>query len=224
MKPSSSTISKTAVFCPSRRCGLTELTSACVPARCQLSRRRQRLVEASAHLEHRRAEHAALRDFRACNRAGRAENDRRDPRPRGVGGRGGRGVSGRGADDRLGAVLDRLRDGHGHPAVLVGAGGIGCLPLQPQLPHPERLAKSWRAQQRRRALTERDDRGRGAHREPVAIAVDQGNGQAFAPTPTRAPRLLDPRRPGVRSHHRVIRASPGSSRARRRRFRPAPRG
>ena len=55
----------------------------------------------------------AHRDF-----AGGQQDDAGDAGARGVGGGGGGGVAGGSADDRLGAVLDRLRYGHGHAAIL----------------------------------------------------------------------------------------------------------
>ena len=75
--PSSSTISNAAVFWPSRRSGLSELTSTCVPRVRELARRRERLVEAAANLEHARAERARLGELPGRDRARGLEHDRR---------------------------------------------------------------------------------------------------------------------------------------------------
>ena len=58
--PSSSTISNAAVFCPSSRNGLTELTSAIGWRSDELAHERQRLVEVAAQRDHARAVHQRL--------------------------------------------------------------------------------------------------------------------------------------------------------------------
>ena len=50
-----------------------------------------------------------------------------DAGTRGVGGGGGAGIAGGGADDGLRAGLDGLREGHGHAAILEGAGRVQAL-------------------------------------------------------------------------------------------------
>ena len=84
-----------------------------------------------------------------------------------------------------------LRDRNGHPAILVRARRIGCLPFEPEL-DPEQLGEARRTQERSRPLAERD------HRCPVADGEDwrdsgrsaRGHGHALRP---RVPRRPDPR-------------------------------
>ena len=83
----------------------------------------------------------------------------------------GRRVAGRGADDDLRAVLDGLRHGHGHAAVLEGAGGVHALELHPHVGAGAARERGAR-QERRAALAEGDD-GRGIrHVEAVGVLAD----------------------------------------------------
>ena len=59
-----SSISNAAVFWPSIRFGLSELTSAYVPRSASSRQLCERLVEAAPHLEHLRADRARLRELR----------------------------------------------------------------------------------------------------------------------------------------------------------------
>ena len=186
--PSSSTISKTAVFwpCPAVRVdGVDEHVRA---AAAELLGGRERLVEVAAHLEHLGAEHARLRDLRPGDGPGGRQHDGGDPGPRRIGRGGGGRVPGRGADHRLGAVLGRLRDGDRHAAILVGAGRIRGLPLEPDL-DAEPLRQARRAQERRRALAERDHRRLLGHRQAGAEAVDQRDRHAQPSSATPRPEI-----------------------------------
>ena len=131
------------------------------------TRRRQRLVEAAAHLEHARAEHPRLRELPGSDGAFRDEHERRQPGSRCVSRRRRGRVPGRRADHRLGALLDRLRHGDGHPPVLVAPGRVRALPLQPQL-DAVALGEPRSGKQRRRALAERDQPA--SRRRPAASA------------------------------------------------------
>ena len=68
-------------------------------------------------------------EFAEGDFAGGKEDDAGDAGARGVGGGGGAGIAGASADDGLGAFLDGLREGHGHAAILEGAGGVEALVL-----------------------------------------------------------------------------------------------
>ena len=63
-------------------------------------------------------------------------------------------------------------DGHGHAAVLEAPGRVRALALEPEL-DAEPLGEPRRAEERRRALAERDDRRRSVERQPVAVALDE---------------------------------------------------
>ena len=190
----------------------------------ELLGRDEGLVEVALDLEHRRAEHARLRELRAGHRALRRQHDRRDPRPGRVRRRARRGVPRRGAEHGGRALLDRLRDGDGHPAVLVRAGRVGRLPLEPELGDPRRAGEPRRGEQRRRALAEAHDRGRRRDREPVAEALDEGDRHRLPEsTPSRALRCRGRRRRAARSPRRATRGARGSTQARPRRGPRAPR-
>ena len=171
--PSSSAISKAAVFWPSSRYGFSELTSTCVPRSASSRAAVERLVEAAADLEHARAERARLRQLPGRDGARGLEDRGAEARPGRVGGGGGGRVPGRRADDRLGALLERLRDRHRHAAILEGAGRVRALALEPEL-EPEPLGEPLGADERRRALAERHERRRVGDRQAVAVAIDRG--------------------------------------------------
>ena len=83
----------------------------------------------------------------------------------------GRRVAGRGADDDLRAALDGLRDGHGHAAVLEGAGRVHALELHPHVGAGAARERGG-GQERRAALAERDDRGGIRDVEAVCVLAD----------------------------------------------------
>ena len=134
-RPRSSQISKAAVFWPSRRNGLTELTSVTGWSSCSASARTMRSawsklpsIATTCAPGHQRLEQLADRDL-----ALRQDDDDLHPGRRAVGRRRGRRVAGRGADDRARAGLDRLGDGDDHAAVLERAGRVLALDLEVQV-------------------------------------------------------------------------------------------
>ena len=86
----------------------------------------------------------------------------------GVRGGAGAGVAGGGADDRLGALLDGLGDGHRHPAVLERPGRVGALDLEPDVAAGA-LGQLRRVHERRPSLVERDKR---LDRQALAVAPE----------------------------------------------------
>src|SRR5262249_25248634 len=92
----------------------------------------------------------------------------------------GGGVPGRGADDPLGAVLHRLRDDDGHPAVLEAPGRVHPLELEVQL-DPELGAERARAHERRAALAERERWRRRPDGQAVAVALDHSHPSSDTP-------------------------------------------
>src|SRR4030095_780715 len=82
-------------------------------------------------------------------------------------------VARRGADDGARAGLERLRDRHGHPAVLERTRRIEALALQVDLrARVGGLGQPGRGHERRVALEERDDRCFVRDREKVPIFFD----------------------------------------------------
>ena len=116
------------------------------------------------------------------------------PAAGGVRGGAGAGVAGRGADDRLGALLDGLADRHRHAAVLERAGRVGALDLEVDLAAGA-LGQPRRRHQRRAALAQGDDRRGLGDRQPVAVLLDH-------PAPLVAHRGLTPTPPRPASRGR----------------------
>ena len=174
ISPSSSTISKAAVFCPSRRNGLTEFTSAIGCRSTSDAHELQRLVEVPAQRDHPRAVHERLGELARGDLALGHDHRARQPRARRVGRRARRRVARGGADDRLGALAHRGRHRAGHAAVLERAGGVRALELQPHL-GADALGDPLGEQQRRRALQQRDHRVLGRERQPLAEALDEAD-------------------------------------------------
>ena len=109
---------------------LTELTSATGKSWDELRGQREAVVEVAVDLQQLGAVHERLGQLAQRDLALRHEHRAGQPGPGRVRGGGGAGVAGGGADDRLGALLDRLGDGHGHAPVLEGAGRVGALHLE----------------------------------------------------------------------------------------------
>ena len=84
--PSASRISNAAVFCPSSRNGLTELTSAIGWRSAELAHELQRLVEVAAQRDHARAVHQRLGELAGRDLALRHDHRAAQPGPRRVGG------------------------------------------------------------------------------------------------------------------------------------------
>ena len=169
--PSASTISKAAVFWPSMRNGLTELTTVTGARSASSPDDGQGLVEVAPHLEDPGPVHQRLGQLAEGDVPLGDEHGAGHAGPGRVGGRRRRGVAGRRAHHRLGALLDGLGDGHGHAAVLEGAGGIGSLDLQ-QDPGPDPVGQPRGRQQRRATLQQGDDRRVGRHREERPVLLD----------------------------------------------------
>ena len=131
--PRASTISKAAVFWPSIRTGLTELTSATGIALGQRAGQPQAVVEVAFDLDHLGAVHDRLGELARRDPAGRQQHDGFSPPRDGVRRGRSRGVAGGGADHRLGTLAGGDADGDGHAAVLEGPGRVGALDLQPDL-------------------------------------------------------------------------------------------
>ncbi len=149
------------------RSGSRELTST-KPSRSQSSNASpQRVVEGAVNLDHTRAGGARLRALRRRRPAGGRQHDRTQPGPRRVGRGAGGSVSRRRADDRVRARLDRALDGDDHAAVLEAAGRVRALDLEVQV-DAERLREARCADERRRALAEREPRG-GLHAHPSSV-------------------------------------------------------
>ena len=203
--PSSSTTSNAAVFWPSIRYGLTELTSSTGWFSASSRTISQRLVEVAAQGDHPGAVDQRLGEL--ADRDLALGHDHRPAQPGAgrVGGGARRGVAGRGADHRLGAGAGGARDGDRHPAVLEAAGRVRALELE-QHPGADPLGDHRRLDQRGRALVEGDHRVAGLERQPVAVALDQRRRH-------RSGERL-PRRPGSRGAPRA------GSRARRSRRAP----
>ena len=129
----------------------------------ELARGGEGLVERAAHLEHACTEGARLGELPECHCSRRLQDERRQAGTRGVGGRRGGRVTGRGADDRAPAFLERLRERDGHPTVLERAGGVRALTLEPDV-EIEASGETRRRQQRRAAFAKRHDRRLRAER------------------------------------------------------------
>ena len=102
--PSSSRTSNAAVFWPSIRNGLTELTSSIGWLLGELADELERLVEVAAQRDHARAVHQRLGELAGRDLALGDDHRAAQPGARRVGGGARGGVAGRGADHRLGAL------------------------------------------------------------------------------------------------------------------------
>ncbi len=168
-RPRSSQTSKAAVFWPSRRNGLTELTSVTGWSSCSASAAddREGLVEVAVDGDDPGARDERLEQLADRDLALRQDDDDLEAGRRAVGRRGGRGVAGRGADDRPRARLDGLGDGQDHAPVLERAGRVLAFDLEVEVLEPERRAEAPGADERREPLAEGQRRGRvGDRQEP----------------------------------------------------------
>ncbi len=138
----------------------------------QLAHERERLVEVALERDHARAVHQRLRHLALRDLALGHDHRAGDARARRVRGGARGGVAGRGADHRLGAFAHGGRDRAGHAAVLERAGRVGALELQAH-GRADHLREHRRAQQRRRALLQADERVAGRERQALAVALDQ---------------------------------------------------
>ena len=129
-------ISKAAVFCPSSRWGLMELTIETGSVRADLAHQAQGVVEIAIDGHHFRAIHEGLHQLAHGDFARRQQHDARDAGPRRIGGRRRGGVARGGANHGLGALFHRLRNGHGHAAVLERAGRVQPLVFDVDLRAP----------------------------------------------------------------------------------------
>ena len=170
--PSSSTSSNAAVFWPSIRNSLTELTSEIGWRRDEFADELQRLVEVAAQRDHARPVHQRLGELARRDLALGHDHAPAQPGTRRVRGGRRRRVAGRGADDRLGPLANRRRHRAGHPAVFERAGRVRSLELQPDLGagalgEPRRASTSG-VEPSSRVTTGSS----GAERQPVAVALD----------------------------------------------------
>src|SRR5207248_6433022 len=129
------------------------------------------IVEVAVDLQDPRAVQDGLRELAHRDLALGHQDGAGEPGARGIRGRGGRSVAGGRADDRLEPAGQRVRDGHGHPAVLERAGRVGALDLEVDLAAGQ-LGQVRRGQQRRVALAERDHLRPVRHRDPLPVRLD----------------------------------------------------
>ena len=137
----------------------------------------ERLVEVAVDGDDPRAGDERLEQLADRDLARRQDDDDLEPGGRAVGRGRGRGVAGRGADDRPGAVLERLGDGHDHAPVLERAGRVLALDLEVQVgearaPRPSRS----RVDERREPLAEGQRRGRVGDRQEARGSARRGAG------------------------------------------------
>ena len=170
--PSTSTISNAALFCPSMRASVMELTTA-TPGRSPSWRT---MASASSnvpsHGHDLRAVDECLGELAERDLPGRQDHRAEQTGPGRVGGGGGRRVPRRCADHRLRTVLGGEGDGHGHPAILERPGRVGAFELQPHPGDTGVRGQSGRLEQRGVALEQRDDRRRVGDGQPVPKRLD----------------------------------------------------
>ena len=175
--PRSSRISNAAVFWPSRRNWLTELTSAIGCAGAQLAHELERLVEVAAQRDHARAVHERLGELAGRDLALGHDHRAGQPGARRVGRRARRRVAGRGADDGLGALAHGGADRARHAAVLERAGRVER-PRASARPRAPTRSETWSARTSGvEPSPQRHDGVAGVERQPVAVALDEAGHQ-----------------------------------------------
>ena len=133
----------------------------------------QGIIEIAVDRHNFGAVHEGLAQLAEGDLPRRQQHDAGDPRPRRVSGRGRGSIPGRGADHGLRSFLDRLRERHGHPAILERAGRVEPLVLHEDLAiAPDPRAQLRRMDERRGAFVQRDERRRLRHRKKLAVARD----------------------------------------------------
>ena len=161
-------ISNAAVFWPSMRWGLMELTTATGRAGVRrLAHEAQGVVEVAVDGHALGAVDHSLHQLAQRDLAQRKQHVAGEARAGRVGGGGGRSVPGGGADDRLRPGFDRLGDGHRHAPVLERTRGVQPLVLQEHAAAAsDDLAQARGVDERGRAFVERNDgSGRGDGQE-----------------------------------------------------------
>ena len=184
-RPRSSQISKAAVFWPSRRNGLTELTRVTGWSSCSASART--IESAWSKLPSIATTFApATRAWSSLPAAiwpfGRTTMTSM-PGGGAVGRRRGGGVAGRGADDGPGAGLGGLGDGHDHAPVLERPGRVLALDLEVEVVEADHGAEPAGPDERREPLAEGQGRGRVGDREEPAVPLEQAGPRATAGRP-----------------------------------------
>ena len=174
-RPRSSQISNAAVFWPSRRNGLTELTSVTGWSSCSASPRT--MWSAWSKLPSMATTRApAMSAWPELAQGDLALGQDHDDLQSGVGavrrGRRGR-VAGRRADDGPRPGLDGLGDGHDHPAVLERPGRVLALDLEVQVRGPDGRAETLGVHERRRPLAEGQRRGGIRDRQEPPVPLHQ---------------------------------------------------
>ncbi len=122
----------------------------------QILRDAQRIVERTVDGDDLGAVSDRLRELAGGDAAGRDDDVGPQPMACRVGGGRGGGIAGGGAEQRGGAILDRLGDRHHHPAILKGAGGVRVLQLEVERLEAQLGTNDARTHQRRPAFAERD--------------------------------------------------------------------
>ncbi len=168
----SSCISNAAVFWPSMRNSLIELTSTIGCDFDQLANELECLVEIARQRDDPGAVDQCLGHLAFGDLAVGDDHRTGDARARRVSSGAAGGVAGGGANHRLRAVAHRRRDGTGHAAILERAGWVGALQLEAHA-GAHHLREHGRAQQWRGALLQADDRIALLEREAIAVALDQ---------------------------------------------------
>ena len=203
-RPRSSQISKAAVFWPSRRNGLTELTSVTGWSSCSASART--IPSAWSKLPSMATTRApamsAWSSLPVGDLALRQDDDDLEPGGRAVRRGRGRGVAGRGAHDRPGARLGGLGDGHDHAPVLERAGRVLALHLEVQVGEAERVAQPTGADQRREPFAEGQGGRRVGDRQERPVALDEAGSGGPGACPRFGHRLSHRSGSGRRSRSR----------------------
>src|SRR6266700_6977853 len=133
----------------------------------------QGFVEVAFHGHSGRPVHERLREFAEGNLAVGKQDDALHLRPGGIGRGRRRSVAGAGAEHHFGAALFGFGDGQRHPAVLERASRVQRLELEVKLElAADGFDKVRRADERRVAFIQGDDRRRATDRQVGRIAVD----------------------------------------------------
>ena len=174
----------------------------------ELADDRQRIVEPPVDRDDAGARGLRLEELAGGDPTARQDDDDVDARRRPVCGRGSRRVAGRGADDRTGAGLERLRDRHDHPAVLERARRVLAFHLEVEQRAAHRAAERAGMDERGEALAEAQRWGVRRDREERLEAIHQPGtpAQAAVLRAELAQDLAHPHRSGIhedRVHHRV---------------------